>query len=89
MKKQKQGFLNQGISEETLNFRIFGLRTMIVIMHSMAIHLRLRQGQSFAIAGVTGSGKTSVVSVLTRLYEIDRGKILIDERNIQDIGNNI
>jgi ATP-binding cassette subfamily B multidrug efflux pump len=42
------------------------------------------QGQTLAIVGSTGSGKTSTISVLNRMYEINKGAITIDEINIQD-----
>lgn len=50
------------------------------------LSFKIDSGQSLAIVGATGSGKTSVTNVLTRLYEIDRGTILLDNKNIQDIG---
>jgi ATP-binding cassette, subfamily B, multidrug efflux pump len=39
-------------------------------------------GETLAIVGHTGSGKTSIISLLNRLYPIRRGEILIDGRNI-------
>ena len=50
------------------------------------LSFKIDSGQSLALVGATGSGKTSVANVLTRLYEIDRGTILLDNKNIQDIG---
>jgi ATP-binding cassette, subfamily B, multidrug efflux pump len=49
------------------------------------LSFKIEAGQSLAIVGATGSGKTSVTNVLTRLYEIDKGAVLLDNRNIQDI----
>ncbi|OHC02710.1 MAG: hypothetical protein A3H23_08180 [Planctomycetes bacterium RIFCSPLOWO2_12_FULL_40_19] len=49
------------------------------------LSFKIEAGQSLALVGATGSGKTSVTNVLTRLYEIDKGAILLDNRNIQDI----
>jgi len=49
------------------------------------LSFKIEAGQSLAIVGATGSGKTSVTNVLTRLYEIDKGAILLDNKNIQDI----
>ena len=42
-------------------------------------------GQTVALVGKTGSGKTTTLLLLERLLEIDSGRILIDDQNIQDI----
>lgn len=42
-------------------------------------------GQKIAIVGPTGAGKTTLVKLLMRFYDIDRGEILIDDINIQDM----
>ncbi|MBQ7821430.1 MAG: ABC transporter ATP-binding protein [Clostridia bacterium] len=47
--------------------------------------LEVKSGQKIAIVGATGSGKTTVVNLLTRFYEIDSGEILLDGVNITDI----
>ena len=47
--------------------------------------LRVKPGQKIAIVGATGSGKTTVVNLLTRFYEIDSGEIRVDGVNIKDI----
>ncbi|HEX4849577.1 MAG TPA: ATP-binding cassette domain-containing protein, partial [Puia sp.] len=41
-------------------------------------------GKTLAIVGHTGSGKTSIISLLNRLYHIQQGEILIDDRRIED-----
>ena len=41
-------------------------------------------GQSVAIVGSTGAGKTTIVSLINRLYEIQKGQILIDDVDIRD-----
>ncbi|MDO4729029.1 MAG: ABC transporter ATP-binding protein [Bacteroidota bacterium] len=48
------------------------------------INLNIKQGQTIAIVGSTGAGKTSIINLLNRFYEIDSGEILIDGTNIQE-----
>lgn len=47
--------------------------------------LEVAAGQKVALVGSTGSGKTTVVNLLMRFYDIDSGEILIDGVNIKDI----
>ena len=42
------------------------------------LHLEVRPGQMVAIVGPTGAGKTTLVNLLLRFYEIDQGRILVD-----------
>ena len=49
------------------------------------LNLSVSSGQKIAIVGATGSGKTTIVNLLTRFYEIDGGKITIDGVDIRDI----
>lgn len=44
----------------------------------------IKAGQKVAIVGPTGAGKTTIVKLLMRFYDIDRGKITIDGRDILD-----
>lgn len=48
------------------------------------INFKVEHGKSLAIVGATGSGKTSLISVLNRLYDIQSGQILIDGISIKD-----
>lgn len=50
------------------------------------IDFSIEQGKSLAIIGRTGSGKTTIVSLLLRLYDIDEGSILFDDINIKNLG---
>lgn len=49
------------------------------------LSLTVEPGQKIAIVGATGSGKTTIVNLLTRFYEIDSGEITIDGINITEI----
>jgi ATP-binding cassette, subfamily B, multidrug efflux pump len=48
------------------------------------ISLQIPAGSSFAIVGPTGSGKTTLVSLISRMYESPAGSLLIDGRPIRD-----
>ena len=48
-------------------------------------NLWVKSGQKIAIVGATGSGKTTIVNLLTRFYDIDAGEIILDGQNIRDI----
>lgn len=48
-------------------------------------NLKVKAGQKVALVGSTGSGKTTVVNLLMRFYDIDNGSITIDGINIKDI----
>lgn len=47
------------------------------------LNLALRKGERVAVVGSSGSGKTTLTRLLFRLYDIDRGEILINGRNIK------
>ena len=49
------------------------------------LNLTVKPGQKIAIVGATGSGKTTIVNLLTRFYDVDKGEILLDGVNINDI----
>lgn len=49
------------------------------------ISFHLNPGESVAIVGVTGSGKTSIINLLGRFYDIQKGGIFIDDVNIKDM----
>jgi ATP-binding cassette subfamily B protein len=48
------------------------------------ISFKINPGETLALVGSTGSGKTSIISILNRLYETQKGDILIDGENIRD-----
>ena len=49
------------------------------------INLEAHPGQVVALVGPTGAGKTTIVNLLTRFYEVDAGRILIDGRDIRRV----
>src|SRR5262249_39583426 len=49
------------------------------------VSLRVAPGERIALVGATGAGKTSVIKLLTRLYEVTRGRILLDGVDLREI----
>jgi ATP-binding cassette subfamily B protein len=49
------------------------------------ISFTIKQGQTVAIVGHTGAGKTTIINLLSRFYDIQQGEILIDGINIQQV----
>tara|TARA_Y100001970_G_scaffold225688_1_gene278728 strand:+ start:7548 stop:9401 length:1854 start_codon:yes stop_codon:yes gene_type:complete len=49
------------------------------------INLNIDKGETLALVGPTGSGKTTIISLLSRLYEVTSGKILINNHEIKKV----
>ena len=49
------------------------------------VNLTIKEGQNAAIVGRTGSGKTTLVELIPRLFDVDEGEILIDGTNVKKI----
>lgn len=48
------------------------------------ISFKVEPGQTVAIVGATGAGKSTIISLITRLYDINSGKILLDDVDLKD-----
>jgi ATP-binding cassette subfamily B protein len=64
----------------------FGYKEDVMLMKDMNIDIK--QGQTIAIVGPTGAGKTTLVNLLMRFYEINNGKITVDGYDIRDLKRN-
>lgn len=81
--KQTGGIRNRAISGQ-IEFRnvFFAYKPGQDVLKN--ISFSLQPGKTLAVVGHTGSGKSSLVSLLSRLYHLDRGEILIDGIDIRD-----
>ncbi|MGJ1190194.1 ABC transporter ATP-binding protein [Sphingobacterium siyangense] len=48
------------------------------------VNFNVNPGETLALVGATGAGKSSTINILSRFYEINKGEILLDGRNIRD-----
>lgn len=50
-----------------------------------SINFTARQGETYAIVGPTGAGKTTIVNLISRFYNVDSGRVLIDDVDISKV----
>ena len=48
------------------------------------ISFKIKKGESVGFVGSTGSGKTSIINLINRFYDFQKGSILVDNKNIED-----
>lgn len=68
--------------EVTFDHVGFGYQPEQPIIHDFSAHVE--PGQKIAIVGPTGAGKTTMVKLLMRFYDVDRGGIRLNDRDIRD-----
>lgn len=64
----------------------FGYQPDKMIIHNFEAHIN--PGQKVAIVGPTGAGKTTIIKLLMRFYDVNEGSIRIDGHNIKDFNRN-
>ncbi|MDF2596733.1 MAG: multidrug transporter ATP-binding protein [Clostridia bacterium] len=64
----------------------FGYRADVPVLKKVSFEAM--KGSSIALVGTTGSGKTTIVNLLTRFYDVTEGQILIDGRDIREYTRN-
>ncbi|HKU91201.1 MAG TPA: ABC transporter ATP-binding protein [Steroidobacteraceae bacterium] len=69
-----------GVQFENVEFRYPGSNVAAVT----GINLHIKRGESLALVGENGSGKTTMIKLLTRLYKPTYGRILLDGRDLQE-----
>ena len=80
----KQEGLHRGLTEGKVEFNNvwFAYNQDSYVLKN--INFSIEPGETLAIVGHTGSGKTSIISLLNRLYPISKGEIKIDDHNIEE-----
>lgn len=69
------------IEFQNVSFRYFKNRREKVLNN---ISFRIEAGQTVGIIGSTGSGKTTLISMIPRLYDVDEGAVLVDGVDVKD-----
>jgi ABC-type multidrug transport system fused ATPase/permease subunit len=65
----------------------FSYDEAIPVLRGIRIHAQ--PGETIALVGQTGAGKSTLVNLLTRFYEYDEGEILVDGRPLRDLPRNV
>ena len=79
-KEGKEKVFNGNIIFENVEFIYPDSKTPVL----KDISFEVKPGQTVAIVGTTGSGKTTLTKLISRLYDVSKGRILIDGRDIRD-----
>ena len=61
----------------------FGYIPERTIIHNLSLHAK--PGQTVAIVGPTGAGKTTIINLLMRFYDVNSGKIMVDSNELRDV----
>ncbi|MFW7363245.1 ABC transporter ATP-binding protein [Vagococcus fluvialis] len=88
MNKEKELTNDQQIKKEvpTLDFNDICFRYKGAEKPALlGVDFHLKAGETLAIIGGTGSGKTSLVNLIPRFYDIEKGSILFNEQNVPDL----
>ena len=81
----KEGLLTEGNKVGTVEFKNVNFRYPNSKEDELEnINFKIEQGQTLAIIGATGSGKTTLISLISRFYDATSGKVLIDGENVKN-----
>ena len=81
----REGSVREGCSCGTVEFRDVSFRYPHAAADELShISFRVEHGQTLAVIGATGSGKTTLVSLIPRFYDATQGEVLVDGVNVRD-----
>jgi ATP-binding cassette subfamily B protein len=89
-KNPEKSIINGAISFENVSYTYEDTNIKALQNVSFTVH----QGETLAILGKTGSGKSTIISLISRLYDVTEGRIKVDEKeistvNLYDLRNSI
>lgn len=81
----KEGGVQQGSEVGTVEFKNVSFRYPHASSEQLSgINVRVEKGETLAIIGATGSGKTTLVSLIPRFFDASSGEVLVDGVNVKD-----
>lgn len=90
--EEEEQIISNPVSAQDLEGRVtfeqvqFGYQPDNMIIHNF--NAQIKPGQKIAIVGPTGAGKTTMIKLLMRFYDVNKGSISIDGYNIKDFNRN-
>lgn len=81
----KEGSVSEGREQGTVEFKNVSFRYPHASQDELSnISFKINKGQTLAIIGATGSGKTTLISLIPRFYDATEGEVLVDGVNVKD-----
>lgn len=81
----KEGSVGEGREQGTVEFKNVSFRYPHASEDELSnISFKIEKGQTLAIIGATGSGKTTLISLIPRFYDVTEGEVLVDGVNVKN-----
>ena len=81
----KEGSVSEGREQGAVEFKNVSFRYPHASEDELSnISFKINKGQTLAIIGATGSGKTTLISLIPRFYDATKGEVLVDGINVKD-----
>lgn len=82
---QREGKIEKGTETGTVEFRNVSFRYPHASENDLSgISFKVNQGETLAVIGATGSGKTTLVGLIPRFYDATQGEVLVDGVDVRD-----